>query len=145
MLENCSRLPNGCRYNTQLKTIALGVYFLSPLTYRHLRQSFNWPCERTLRNFVQSWPKSPGCTHSSIKALELRSRGFTYEQRFVSISCDEMFLRAHLQYDRHNDKIIGLEDFGDEDRTCKIASAVLTFMVQGIGGKNGPNLLHISL
>ena len=134
-LANNNRNLLGNKYDRELKAIALGAHFLSPLAYRYLKPYFNWPSPRTLTQFIQSWPRSPGCTYSSIKTLELRSRGFTSDQKYVSICCDEMSLKTHLQYDRYRDLIVGLEDYGDENRTSRIASSVLTRMVQGIGGK----------
>ncbi len=118
-----------------LKTIALGVFFLSPVAYRHLKHQLDFPSESTLENFVTDWPRFPGCTQSSIKSLEIRSRGFSFEQKFVSISCDEMSLKCHLQYDRKFDRIIGIEDYGDENRTSRLATTAMTIMVQGIGGE----------
>ncbi len=151
IVELCSKLPlhiaacvrnsltnnnrNLLGYDRELKTIALEVHFLSPLAYRYLKPYFNWPSPRTLTQFIQSWPRSPGCTYSSIKTLELRSRGFTSDQKYVSICCDEMSLKTHLQYDRYRDLIVGLEDYGDENRTSRIASSVLTLVVQDIGGE----------
>ncbi|XP_054091647.1 uncharacterized protein LOC128923155 [Zeugodacus cucurbitae] len=133
-LLNCTRQPKGRRYDNYFKTLALGVYFLSPLAYRHLKPLLRFPEERTLDEFVSEWPRDPGCSNSSLKCLELRSRGFTQEQKFVSILCDEMALKSHFQYVPKFDKIVGVEDYGDENRTSRIGNSAMTLMVQGIGG-----------
>ncbi len=122
------------RYDNYFKTLALGVYFLSPLAYRHLKPILRFPDERTLDEFVSEWPRDPGCNSSSIRCLELRSRGFSQEQKFVSILCDEMALKSHMQYLPKFDKIVGVEDYGDENRTSRIGNSAMTLMVQGIGG-----------
>ncbi|KNC25910.1 hypothetical protein FF38_10333 [Lucilia cuprina] len=46
-----------------------------------------------------------------------------------------MSLKINLYYDRKSDKIIGLEDYGLDNRTSKAATSVMVFMVQGIGGQ----------
>ncbi|XP_036329325.1 uncharacterized protein LOC118741457 isoform X1 [Rhagoletis pomonella] len=133
-INNDGRHPNGRRFDRGLKTIALGVRFTSPLAYRYLRPLFHWPSSTTLSNFIKGWPRNPGCSTSSIKSLELRSRGFTREQKFISLCCDEMSLKIHLKYDKNRDLIVGLEDYGDENRTSRTANSVLCMMAQGIGG-----------
>ncbi|XP_049315827.1 uncharacterized protein LOC125779232 [Bactrocera dorsalis] len=132
---NSNRRTHGRRYDNFFKTIASGVFFLSPVAYWHLKLQLDFPSESTLENFVTDWPRFPGCTQSSIKSLEIRSRGFTFEQKFVSVSCDEMSLKCHLQYDRKFDRVIGIEDYGDENRTSRLATTAMTIMVQGIGGE----------
>ncbi|XP_054746303.1 uncharacterized protein LOC129250729 [Anastrepha obliqua] len=134
-LKNCNRQPNGRRYDNYFKTLALGVYFLSPVADRHLKSLLRvFPEEKTLYEFVSEWPHDPGSSSSSLKCLELRSRGFTQDQKFVSVLCDEMALKSHMQYVAKYDKIIGVEDYGDENRTCRIGNSDMTLMVQGIGG-----------
>ncbi|XP_017469534.1 PREDICTED: uncharacterized protein LOC108361430 [Rhagoletis zephyria] len=135
-LKNAPRTPHGYRFDRELKTLALAVKFLSPIAFRYLKPLFKWPSKKTLELFVQGWPRNPGCNYSSLKALELRSRGFTDAQRYVSICCDEMSLKTNVQYERSRDMIIGLEDYGDENRTPSVASSVLTILVQGIGGNS---------
>ncbi|XP_054084655.1 uncharacterized protein LOC128921352 [Zeugodacus cucurbitae] len=129
---NSKRKNHGQRYDNFFKTIPLGVFFLSPVAYRYLKHQLSFPSENTLHNFVTDWPRFPGCTQSSIKSLEIRCRGFSFEQKFVSVSCDEMSLKCHLQYDRKFNRVIGLEDYGDENRTSRLATTAMTIMVQGI-------------
>ncbi|XP_069965811.1 uncharacterized protein [Bactrocera oleae] len=133
-VKNFNRNPNGRRYDNYFKTLALGVYFLSPLAYRHLKPILRIPDERTLDEFVSEWPRDSGCNSSSIRCLELKSRGFSQEQKFVSILCDEMALKSHMQYLPKFDKIVGVEDYGAENRTSRIGNSAMTLMVQGIGG-----------
>ncbi|XP_067621448.1 uncharacterized protein [Eurosta solidaginis] len=134
-LKNTLRTPKGYRFGREVKTLALAVKFIAPLAYRYLKPLFTWPSRKILEKFVQSWPRNPGCGYSSIKALELRSRGFTEAQKHVSICCDEMSLKVHVQFERNRDLIMGLEDYGDENRTSRVATSVLAVLVQGIGGK----------
>ncbi|XP_067617072.1 uncharacterized protein [Eurosta solidaginis] len=133
--KNDSRNPKGRRYDSYFKTLALGVFFISPLAYRHLKPLLRFPTERTLEEFVSEWPRDPGCSNSTLKCLELRARGFTQNQKFVSILCDEMALKSHMQYLPKFDKIVGLEDYGDENRTSRIGNSAFALMVQGIGGE----------
>lgn len=59
-IENAERPPHGKRYNNNLKTIALGTFFLSPMIYRHLKNDLDWPSTTTLHEFTKEWPNSPG-------------------------------------------------------------------------------------
>lgn len=76
----------------------------------------DWPQIRTLQRFVQDWPKSPGNLDGNFEALKVRSQNFSEEQKYVSVSCDEMSLKTFLDYDRTKDMIIGLQNFGDGNR-----------------------------
>ena len=129
---NSCRQRNARRFDPYLKILSLGILFLSPFAYRYLQPSLGLPSRKTLQRFVMCWPRSPGCSNSTIKFLALRTKGFTPEQRFVSISCDEMSLKKCLEYDIRFDKIVGLEDLGNGDRSAYIANSVMVIMVQGI-------------
>lgn len=130
--NSISQQTKGKTYTIPLKLTALGIYFLSPLTYRFLQTSFSWPSVRTLRRLVSNWPKAPGNLSSTIKALELRTANWSELEKFVSICVDEMSLTPNLIYDRGSDKIIGLEDYGSGFRSSKIATSVMVILVQGI-------------
>ncbi|XP_018800380.1 PREDICTED: probable deoxyhypusine synthase [Bactrocera latifrons] len=41
-----------------------------------------------------------------------------------------MSLKDHLQYDRKFDWVIGIEEYGDENRTSRLATTAMTIMVQ---------------
>jgi hypothetical protein len=46
---------------------------------------------------------------------------------------DEIALKTHLQYDKHDDVIVGFEDFGPYGpRSNKIAKYALVFMLRGL-------------
>lgn len=134
-IHNSDRRSNGKRYSDEIKTIALGAYFLSPMCYRYIREDLELPEKRVLLDFVSSWPKSPGLKKEHLNLLAIRAKTLTDEQKYVTISCDEMSLKTHMTYDRKTDKIIGLEDFGDGNRSSKVANSVMVFMAQGIGGQ----------
>ena len=127
--------PHGRRYNNFLKTLALSVYFLSPLSYKHLKNDFNWPSIKTLQRFIKTWPSGPGLENSTLKALELRAKGLTEQQKIVVITIDEMSIKSHMSYDKEKDEIVGLDDDGDVRRPC-VAKYVTVVMVQGIFGEH---------
>ena len=54
----------------------------------------NWPETRALRRFLKDWPKAPGNLDGSFEALKVRAQDFTDEDKFVSVSCDEMSLKT---------------------------------------------------
>ena len=135
-LTNYTREPKQRRYSVGLKLISLAVLFLSPLVYRYLSPMLNWPQIRTLQHFVKDWPKAPGNLNGTFEALRVRAQDFTDEDKFVSVSCDEMSLKTFLDYDRFKDKIIGLQDFGDENRSRNLATSAMVIMASGIGGQS---------
>ena len=48
---------------------------------------------------------------------------------------DEMSFKSNLQYSISRDEIVSLEDYGSGDRTSKIATSAIVFMLQGIQKK----------
>lgn len=134
-IKNAEKPPKGKRYSQKIKSIALETYFLSPMCYRHIRADLDWPDPRTLSEFVTDWPKSPGLKTSHLNLLKMRANDLDVEQKYVSISCDEMSLKVNLFYDRKYDKIVGLEDYGEGNRTSNVATHVMVFFIQGISGQ----------
>lgn len=47
-----------------------------------------------------------------------------------------MSLKTYLDYDSNKDRIIGLQDFGDENRSYNLATSVVVVMASGIGGES---------
>ena len=52
--------------------------------------------------------------------------------RICSITMDELSLKVNFQYDQATDRVIEVEDFGDGERTGKVATSALVFMARGI-------------
>lgn len=69
-----------------------------------------------------------------MEVLKLCARYFTEEQKYATVSCDEIALKVFLDYDRCNQKIIAFEDYGDGNRSNEIATSVVVIMASVIGG-----------
>ena len=52
--------------------------------------------------------------------------------RLCTLTMDEISLKANLQYDPAKDKVVGIEDLGNGDRTDNITTSALVFMARGI-------------
>lgn len=65
----------------------------------------------------------------------MRANDLTEQQKYVTVSCDEISLKINMFYDRKLDKVIGLEDYDNQNRLSKAATSVMVFMVQGIGSQ----------
>ena len=52
--------------------------------------------------------------------------------KLCTLPMDEVSLKANLQYDQAKDEVVGVEDFGDGERSNKVATAALVFMARGI-------------
>ena len=56
------------------------------------------------------------------------------QEKICTLCMDEISLKTNLFYDIPADKIVGLEDFGSNYRTNKVATSALVFLVRSITG-----------
>ena len=55
-------------------------------------------------------------------------------EKICTLSMDEISLKSHLHYSVPDDKITGLEDFGNGVRSKKIATSALVLLIRSISG-----------
>ena len=77
-------------------------------------------------------PTSTGLPKEVKDMIESKVKLMNEAARICSITMDELSLKVNLQYDKATDRVIGVEDFGDGERTGKVATSALVFMARGI-------------
>ena len=53
------------------------------------------------------------------------------KEKLCIISFDEMSLRSHLDYTTNKDVLIGLEDYGDGEKSSHLATSAIVFYGTG--------------
>ncbi|KAH1021784.1 hypothetical protein HUJ04_011269 [Dendroctonus ponderosae] len=114
------------------KILALSLFKNSPKGDKLLSKIFALPSTRTLRVLLQNIPFRAGINKAIFDSLEKAvAKMKTRQERMCILLFDEMAIQANLAYKRYNDKIIGLEDYGDEKRAV-LSDHANVFMLRGI-------------
>lgn len=128
--------PRGRRFSIEDKEFALSLYKSSAKTYRLLSKTFALPSRKTIMNLLHQLPIPPGLNHQIFDHLKIIVSSF---KNILDKNCvllyDEISLAAGIQYSETEDKIIGLQDLGNNKRSLKFADKALTFMVRGVKRK----------
>lgn len=128
--------PRGRRFSIDDKIFALSLYKSGAKTYRLLSKTFALPSRKTLMDLLQKLRLEPGVNNQIIKHLKNTVSNFKNKlDTHCVLLFDGVSLAAGIQYCEVNDKIIGFEDLGNDNRKLKFADKALTFMVRGIKRK----------
>ena len=122
----------GYRWTKEEKSFALQMYHASPKCYRLLRKVFALPSLTTLRRLLRDLNMQPGFNQGVLDALKLKVSRMDDNSRICTILFDEISIKENVSYNQILDHIDGLEDFGNGQRTLKIANHAGVFMVSGI-------------
>jgi transposase-like protein len=106
------RHPKGRRYTDADKLQALALYNSGPKAYKHLANIFLLPSKVSLSNWLRNMKCSPGFHKESFNGLSERLKYMSNRDKNCTLLIDEISIKSNLQYDRHNDIIIGYEDYG---------------------------------
>ncbi|KAK9688514.1 Transposase protein [Popillia japonica] len=126
-----NRKPQGRRWTTKEKAVALSIYKRSPKAYRLLQCFMPLPSRATLISTLSSVPFTAGICTTIFNHLRKCVKNMQEEDRICSLIFDEMSLKQHLEYDVKNDRSSGFEDFGTE-RGNKYSNTALVFLIQGL-------------
>ena len=124
----------GRRYSPELKSLAISIYHASGKAYKLLTKLFILPSKSSLRRYISKMPTSPGFSQGAINIIKSKVAQMDEKEKLVTLCMDEMSLKTHLYYDIAADKIVGLEDYGSGDRTNKVSTSGLVFLVRSITG-----------
>ena len=103
----------------------------SPKLYRLLYKLLCLPSVSTLQQVLSAVSIEPGINDTIFHALEKKIENFEHRDKLCTLIFDEMAIQPHLDYNKHQDYVVGLEDDGSQ-RTEKIADHVMVFMLRGI-------------
>lgn len=120
------------RYTKEEKILALIVLKASGKGYRLLCKLFALPSTRTLTNLLNKIPLRPGINEQLFTSLQKTVSKMKRQQDKVCILMfDELSIETSINYDKKNDFIVGVEDFGSE-RCAALADHANVFMLKGL-------------
>lgn len=125
------QLTKDKKYSMQFKQFCLTIYFMSPKSYKVLRNELILPSPRTLQRSIKSVQISPGLNDFIFDMIEKKIVNFTPLDRLCVICIDEMSLKANLYYNITRDEVIGFENLGHEKKFLPACNAAV-IMIRGI-------------
>ena len=134
-IRMAGRKAKGFRWTKQDKTFALQLYHSSPKCYRLLRKVFSLPSIKTLGLLLRQINMSPGFNPAILDSLKMKVSHMSEKAKLCCMFYDEMAIKEYVQYNKGNDSIDGLEDFGNNQKSPCIANHAGVFMVSGITDK----------
>lgn len=133
VLSQVNKKPRGRRFSDEFKNHCLSLYFLGPKLYRkELVQKIGLPSVRTLQRFIQHIKIPTGVNDVVFQTLQKKASNFRNVDKLCIICVDEMSIKANLFYATDMDRIIGFEDFGNEERKFKPALNATVVMARGL-------------
>lgn len=84
------RKPQGFRYSSQLKQMALTIYFFGPIAYRFLKNILQLPSPRTLRRVTEKVEIVPGLNDILFNCLEIKMKNLKNDAKDIVLCVDEM-------------------------------------------------------
>lgn len=135
-LRNQGRKPQGKRWTSLEKALAIAIYKKSPRTYRHLQHLIALPSKRTLQNLLQSIELEPGISQTIMDHLKKKAEQLNEKDKLCALLFDEIALKKRLIYNSRTDKVEGYVDLGEtQNRSSEVANHALVFMIQGLHKK----------
>ena len=107
------------------------MYYLYTMQVAKL---FILPNKSSLKRFISNIPTTSGISEGILKAIQQKVLHMKDMEKICTLCIDEISLKSHLYYSVPDDKIIGLEDFGDGVRSKKIATSALVLLIRSISG-----------
>jgi hypothetical protein len=130
-IQNSGKKPNGRRYTSEEKGLALILYKNSPKNYRFMQKIFVLPSKRTLGRYSAELIFQTGVDTKLFAHIAEKVKTLTEETKYCTLQWDEVSLKAHLDYSVSRDEIDGFVDMLNVRRTA-FATHALTFMIRGI-------------
>ena len=127
-----TRKSGGKRYTPEMKSFAISLYHVSGKAYRLVSKFFHLPSKSSLLRWVSGLPISPGISQQALDAIESKVKCMSDAAKVCTISMDEISLKTSLQYDSTRDQVVGVEDFGNGNRTNHLATSAVVFMARGL-------------
>ena len=130
---NLSKKKNkGQRCSNEMKSFALSLYHISGKAYRMVAKCFSLPPRSSITKWVSGFPTSTGLPKIAKQMITTKVSTMSESGKLCTLTMGGVSLKANLQYDQAKDEVVGVEDFGDGERSNKVATAALVFMARGI-------------
>ena len=129
-LAMADRKRKGFWWTSDVKLLALSIFYHGKRAFRFLSKIFKLPTIRLLQQWMQCFLVRPGFCIPVLNVLKQKMEAM--EDKLCVLVFDEMSLKTNLKYDANIDKIVGTEDFGSLGRSQYVANHALVFMVKGL-------------
>ncbi|CAB3977246.1 THAP domain-containing 9 [Paramuricea clavata] len=126
------KVKNGGRYSNETKSFALSLYHLSGKSYKMVSKLFCLPSKLSILKWISKMPNGAELTQPSLDVITTKVQACSSTGKLCIILMDEISLKSHLFYDCSKDKVLGLEDLGDEITSHKLATSAIVLMARGI-------------
>ena len=130
-----SKKKHGRRYSPELKSLAISIYHASGKAYRLLSKLFILPTKSSPFRYISKMQLCQVFSQGAFNIIKSNVSHLPDQEKLVTICMDEIALRTHLFYDIKADKIVRLEDYRSGQRTNKVATSGLVFLVHSISGR----------
>ena len=130
-IENHGK-KQGRRFSTQMKNLALSMYFRNSNLYRFLYKFLILPSPRSVRNYMNAINIHVGWNEKVFMLLRNKSKFQSKQQKVCAIVFDGMSIKSGLTYSSKYDTIEGYEDLAQYGRSTKYAQQAIVFMIKGI-------------
>ncbi len=124
-------LKKNLRYTESFKAFAIGVYFKSPVCYRFLEKRFRLPSKSTILRWMSKIRFQEGFCENMFKMLKYRVQKLKEDERMCTMMMDEITLKAGVDYDAANDKVLGIKAANAQGKNVFLKGALL-FVVSGL-------------
>ena len=129
---NCIRSSKGRRYGVQERKFALAIYYHSPKAYRFLSKHFILPHCSAIRRWLRKISLKVGWSELTLTVLKKKSESLPKEETLCGIGFDSISLKESLHFDQVSDSVIGMEGFGENGSSGRLANHALVFLVKGL-------------
>jgi hypothetical protein len=123
---------HGRRYSNETKAFGLTLFHLSGKAYKIVSKLFCLPSKSSLLKWVSKLPNCAGLTQPAVEVISTKVKTMDAKGKLCIISFDEISLKSNLAYQSNTDELIGLEDYGEGDKTNCLATSAIVFMARGV-------------
>ena len=132
ILQNAKKPKNTRRYSPDGRLLCISIYKISAATYEYLSTFLPIPAPRRVRQVLTKIRLDCGLIKTMEDCLKETANRVTDEREKACVLMgDEVSLKLNLQYCSRKDKVIGVEDWGN-NRTSNYSDHALVFMLRGI-------------
>ena len=119
-------------YSTEDTSLAFSLFYRSPSCDDEMQKLVSLLHRQTLHSLLPGMHEKPGFSEDLFVMLAKKLEHVAC--KYVILCFDEMSIKEHLLYDKNQDFITGLEDFG-ASRSHKRAMQALVSMAKGLTTK----------
>ena len=121
------------KWSTNMKIIAINLYYASPKGYKNLRRYLRLPSISVLRGYVKNYIVKPGISPHILASLRKVVGQWPEKDKCVSLLIDELSLKERVLINNKLNNVSGVEDLGNGRRSSRIANSAMCCMIKSLG------------